>query len=153
MRIIKNAIRCLKCGDVIESTSVHDFKFCSCQACAVDGGHEYLRRCGEPANWEDISEVSMDEPKDAPFNWNDETEYGEPQAWYHLADGTSLEVCHEENGIAKARQYYSLRRHCTEQDFDDDVYADTCGVIEQYSGDSQEIFNILQKLTARYGLE
>ena len=47
MKIIRNAIRCKKCGEVIESKSVHDFKFCSCGACAVDGGHEYLRRCGE----------------------------------------------------------------------------------------------------------
>ena len=46
MKIIRNAIRCKKCGEVIESKSVHDFKFCSCGACAVDGGHEYLRRCG-----------------------------------------------------------------------------------------------------------
>ncbi len=43
-KIIKNAIKCKKCGDVIESTSVHDFKFCSCGSVAIDGGHEYLRR-------------------------------------------------------------------------------------------------------------
>ena len=36
-RIIKNAIRCKKCGDVIESKTVHDFKFWSCGSCAVDG--------------------------------------------------------------------------------------------------------------------
>jgi len=36
-KIIKvNKIKCRKCGDIIESTSVHDFKFCSCGACAVD---------------------------------------------------------------------------------------------------------------------
>ena len=29
MKIIRNAIRCKKCGEVIESKSVHDFKFCS----------------------------------------------------------------------------------------------------------------------------
>ena len=54
-RILKNAIRCKKCGDVIESVSVHDFKFCSCKACAVDGGHTYLRRLGYPEDWEDLS--------------------------------------------------------------------------------------------------
>ena len=37
-KIIRNAIRCKKCGDVIESKTVHDFKFCSCGSCAVDGG-------------------------------------------------------------------------------------------------------------------
>ena len=56
-RIIKNAIRCKKCGDVIESKTVHDFKFCSCGSCAVDGGHDYLRRCGNREDWEELSEA------------------------------------------------------------------------------------------------
>ncbi|MCI6713396.1 MAG: hypothetical protein MR523_00405 [Lachnospiraceae bacterium] len=34
--------------------SIHDFKFCSCESCAVDGGHEYLRRCGKDANGKKI---------------------------------------------------------------------------------------------------
>ena len=50
-RIIRNAIRCKKCGDIIESKTVHDFKFCSCGSCAVDGGHDYLRRCGNREDW------------------------------------------------------------------------------------------------------
>lgn len=54
--IIKNAIRCKHCGDIIESTYRHDFKFCSCQRCAVDGGLDYLRRCGDTDDWEDLSE-------------------------------------------------------------------------------------------------
>lgn len=55
VKVIINKIRCKKCGDVIESTSVHDFKFCKCGAVAVDGGHEYLRRIGEPGAWEELS--------------------------------------------------------------------------------------------------
>lgn len=54
--IVVNKIRCKKCGDVIESVSVHDFKFCKCGAVAVDGGHEYLRRCGDLEDFEDLSE-------------------------------------------------------------------------------------------------
>lgn len=54
-KIIVNKIRCKKCGDIIESASVHDFKSCKCGAVSVDGGHEYLRRCG---NREDIEELS-----------------------------------------------------------------------------------------------
>ena len=42
----ENKFMCNKCGDIIESTSVHDFKFCKCGTVAVDGGHDYLRRCG-----------------------------------------------------------------------------------------------------------
>lgn len=43
-KIIRNAIRCNLCGDEIESTYSHDFRWCSCGGCAVDGGREYLRR-------------------------------------------------------------------------------------------------------------
>ena len=43
-KIIKNAIQCKHCGEIIESKSVHDFKTCKCGKVFVDGGHEYLRR-------------------------------------------------------------------------------------------------------------
>lgn len=55
-KIVVNKIRCKKCGDVIESTYRHDFKFCKCGAVAVDGGMDYLRRCGNREDWEDMSE-------------------------------------------------------------------------------------------------
>ena len=58
-KIIKNAARCVHCGDVIESTHVHDFKWCSCNTIAVDGGHYYLKRAfkNSPADFEDLSVV------------------------------------------------------------------------------------------------
>ena len=56
-RIVKNVIKCKKCGDVIESTSRHDFKYCKCGAVAVDGGHDYLRRCGDIDGYEDLSVI------------------------------------------------------------------------------------------------
>lgn len=64
-RIIKNAARCKKCGDVIESKHRHDFVGCKCGAIAVDGGREYLRRLypgGEESDYiEELSEVEPDE--------------------------------------------------------------------------------------------
>ena len=45
-RIRTNKIKCRKCGDIIESIDVHDFKWCSCKSVAVDGGQKYLRRLG-----------------------------------------------------------------------------------------------------------
>ncbi len=61
--IVINRIKCLKCGDVIESTSVHDFKWCSCGSCAVDGGHNYLRRVGNREDWEEQSVVRRKDEK------------------------------------------------------------------------------------------
>ena len=57
-KIINNKIKCKKCGDVIESEYTHDFRMCRCGACAVDGGHDYLRRLGNLDNWEELSEVA-----------------------------------------------------------------------------------------------
>ena len=58
-KIIENKIKCKKCGEIIESTYRHDFKFCKCESVAVDGGHNYLRRLGEPENWDDLSEYEV----------------------------------------------------------------------------------------------
>lgn len=62
-RIVRNAARCRHCGDVIESTSTHDFKRCSCGTIFVDGGHEYLRRgfTNLPDDYEDLSEFEGEE--------------------------------------------------------------------------------------------
>jgi len=58
MKIIKNAIRCKRCGDEIESTYRHQYVMCRCGACAVDGGHDYLRRSFASMDcFEDISVV------------------------------------------------------------------------------------------------
>lgn len=56
-KIIKNCIRCKYCGDIIESKSTHDFKFCSCGKVAIDGGHSYLKRSGSPNDWEELNEI------------------------------------------------------------------------------------------------
>ena len=70
LKIIRcNKIKCKKCSDIIESTYVHDFKWCSCGAVAVDGGHEYLRRVGNEEDFEELSyfiqlaEIKTDEFK------------------------------------------------------------------------------------------
>lgn len=45
--IIRNAVECKKCGDIIESQHVHDFKWCKCRAIFVDGGKDYRRYGGD----------------------------------------------------------------------------------------------------------
>ena len=53
--IVVNQIKCLKCGDEPFSRTVHDYRSCKCGAVAVDGGQEYLRRTGNPADMEEMS--------------------------------------------------------------------------------------------------
>lgn len=63
MSIITNKAQCRNCKSIIESTHRHDFVVCACwnqdekksTGIAVDGGKEYLKRCG---NLEDIIELS-----------------------------------------------------------------------------------------------
>jgi hypothetical protein len=59
-KIIRNGIKCKHCGDIIESTSIHDFKFCSCGKVAVDGGCSYLKRSGNSNDWEELSELEKE---------------------------------------------------------------------------------------------
>lgn len=61
MKIIRNAIRCNICGDEIESKYRQDYVRCSCGACAVDGGHDYLRRTfKDKDSYTDLSIVEAD---------------------------------------------------------------------------------------------
>jgi len=55
-KILRNACRCLHCGDEIESKHVHDFVQCKCGKIFTDGGKEYIRRGGDLDAIEDISE-------------------------------------------------------------------------------------------------
>ena len=51
-KIIRNAIRCKKCGDIIESKTLHDFRVCSCGACAVDAAILKIgRNCPKLKEW------------------------------------------------------------------------------------------------------
>lgn len=57
-KIIRNAIQCKHCGDIIESTQRHDFVTCSCGCCSVDGGLDYLRREFMHSKDEDYADLS-----------------------------------------------------------------------------------------------
>lgn len=57
-KILRNAIRCNKCGEVIVSESEHDYVTCECGTCAFDGGHDYLRRCAPSQDaYTELSEI------------------------------------------------------------------------------------------------
>ena len=64
-KLIKNAIKCNHCGDVIESKYTHDFVTCSCETVSVDGGLSYCKRSFKNGldDFEDLSEWEEIEEK------------------------------------------------------------------------------------------
>ena len=64
-KIIKNAIQCKLCGEVIESTYRHEYVQCKCGACAVVCGHDYLRRSFKDKDcYIDLSKTESSEEKE-----------------------------------------------------------------------------------------
>ena len=51
-----NAVRCLKCNEVIRSKNRHDYRSCKCGSISVDGGSMYLKRSGNIDASEDLSQ-------------------------------------------------------------------------------------------------
>ena len=78
--LIQNELECKKCGDIIYSAHLHDFKYCKCGSVAVDGGMSYIRRVG---NVEDIVDRSMHMDVDAledckeAIHWAEDTDRNE----------------------------------------------------------------------------
>ena len=65
-KIIRNAIKCNHCGDIIESKHTYDYKRCRCRTVAVDGGLDYLRRAYiSEGDYTDLSEFEEEKPFDA----------------------------------------------------------------------------------------
>ena len=63
-------MKCLRCGDIIESKTRHDFVSCSCGAIFTDGGHDYIRRGFAPDvsidDYVDLTEIEeVNDERDA----------------------------------------------------------------------------------------
>ena len=71
------------------------------------------------------------------------TSYGEPQAWIYLDNGRSIEIIHEEEGLDSNEQYFSVRLHCTEEEFDNQHFDREIGVIAfDCSIDTEDCMNV-----------
>ena len=51
---------CLECGDTIYSRARHDFRRCTCEAVAVDGGFNYCKVSAKPGSRSKPVEVDVD---------------------------------------------------------------------------------------------
>ena len=60
------------------------------------------------------------------------TSYGEPQAFFELDNGRSIEVVIEQEGLSPNEYYYSASLHCTEAEFDNGDFKSTNGVVDRY---------------------
>jgi len=59
MKILKNAIQCKHCGEIIESLYPNDFVVCSCQSVAAYGGLSSLKRVFTTSPENDYVDVSI----------------------------------------------------------------------------------------------
>ena len=67
-----SAIKCKHCKDTIFSRCRHDFRWCSCEKVAIDGGFDYIKVTGDGEDYEmvnnfEIEYVSKEELYD---DWN-----------------------------------------------------------------------------------
>lgn len=68
---------CLKCRDTVFSRARYDFRRCTCEAIAVDGGFDYLRVLGNGRDFNYV-ELVLDVSKEELYDdWNKKKdEYG-----------------------------------------------------------------------------
>lgn len=76
-----NAIKCKNCGNVIYSRTTHDFRWCDCNKCAIDGGFEYIKITGNPGDWERADVFVLEDRNEIEAkkilydDWNNRTDY------------------------------------------------------------------------------
>lgn len=63
-KIIENKAKCNKCQNVITSVHRHDFTCCACGAVCVDGGKSYIKRVGDPRDYEELSVYDKEQDSD-----------------------------------------------------------------------------------------
>lgn len=59
--IVKNAIQCRRCQDVVESLEPNDPVYCSCGTVAADGGKVLVRRIGRGADYVELLQKRLPE--------------------------------------------------------------------------------------------
>ena len=64
------ALRCKKCNSVVFSRSTHDFRWCSCESCAIDGGFDYTSITGSPEDYELVKVETSKTKKELYDDWN-----------------------------------------------------------------------------------
>lgn len=91
-----------------------------------------------------LLELLADTIPSDPNEFNSETGYGEPQHWMTLPYDRSLEIVYEETG--DVNRYYSWKVHCNEDEFANDEFHSTVGVIDTNTSDDINFDTRIAKL-------
>lgn len=104
-----------------------------------------VKKLGDEMSWISFESVMIADIKRQMKAHENETSYGEPQAWAYLDNGRSIEVTLEQHGLPEDDRFFSVRLHCNEQEFGNNDYQGSVGVIDQYtsSGKSPDELNSL----------
>jgi len=71
-----SAIKCRECGDIVYSRARPDFRWCSCKACAIEGGFDYTKITADPKQkLPEVIEIEVKTTKNKLFkDWNGKKE-------------------------------------------------------------------------------
>lgn len=81
-----------------------------------------------------------------------DTPFGEPQMWVNLPNGRSLEITHETYGLKERDCYYTWRVHCSDEEFENDDFHSTCGVIDTRISGNEDYETWLKNLLWAYAI-
>lgn len=82
-----------------------------------------------------------------------ETVFGEPQAWVYLESNRSIEITLEQEGLEEKDYFYAVRLHCNEDEFDNEDFESTCGIIESYCTsevNEEEMIQLLNQMLENF---
>lgn len=108
--IIQNAVQCGSCGEIMNSTHVHDYVTCSCPfRVGADGGSDYLKRVGDMSQIIDLS-VYDDSPKQVikeRLLWGTYGKEGKDQfKWVKLIDCTTEHLQGILNNVSNIKPFH-----------------------------------------------
>ena len=108
----------------------------------IDETIETMKAKAEKADL--LLSLLADNIPDDPNEFNSETGIGEPQHWMTLPYDRSLEIVYEETG--DDNRYYTWRVHCNEEEFENDEFHDTIGVMDTSTSDDLHFDTRLARL-------
>ena len=74
--------------------------------------------------------------------------HGEPQAFISLENGRSIEITLEKEGLSEEDFFYSGRLHCTEEEFDNNAFPSTMGILNQECTENADINSVKDLIKA-----